>query len=335
MEQSKVSDETDWNSNLAGGFGTHTLDDEFFHGTGDPGDTLTETWFWNFHVPEAAINCYAYCWVHPNLKVVTAGLMLYKGIKGQHLASELFDIRDYMSQDLVGDGSHMIFPNGMQIQVIKPLQDVRFSFSDPGRDTSFDINLRAISIPVMRANNKHFEQVMHATGELTLRGERHIVDAYPVRDRSWGEQRPENHAPTPPYTWVTGTFGEDFAFNIGAHDDPERKPDWLGKFDVPARIFKDGWVIVQGEQRRVVNASKITARQYPQCRPISHAYEFTDSAGDTYRINGKIIAQSNWSGWSNMNCHLGLVEWVWDARIGYGDSQEVQWNDYVWKMGQG
>jgi hypothetical protein len=56
-----MTDNTDWNSNLGGGFRTRQEADEFFHCTGKPVDSLTETCFWNFHVPEAAINCYAYC----------------------------------------------------------------------------------------------------------------------------------------------------------------------------------------------------------------------------------------------------------------------------------
>jgi hypothetical protein len=319
---------------MGGGFGTSTTADELFHGTGEPGDALTETWFWNFHVPEAAINCYAYCWVHPNLKVVTAGLMLYKGLKRQHLESELFDIRDYMSSALVGDGSDIQLPNGMRVEVVVPMKHIHLTFSDAARDTSIDVELNAIGSPIVRANGKHFEQVMHATGKLVLRGEQHEIDCYPVRDRSWGEQRPETHAPTPPYTWVTGTFGSDFAFNVGAHDDPALGPDWIGRFDPPAKIFKDGWVVMHGEQRRIVRASKITHRELPLCRPLRHEYQFEDSTGEVHRLTGQVIAQSNWSGWSNMNCHLGLVEWDWNGRKGWGETQEVQWNEYVWRMNQ-
>jgi len=329
-----MADQTDWNSNLGGGFGSSQASDEFFHGTGDAGDSLTETWFWNFHVAEAAINCYAYCWVHPNLSVVTAGLILYKGLKRQSLESEVVDIRDYMSSSLVGDGRDIRLPNGLRVQVLAPLQHIRMSYDDPQRDTSFEIELRATGEPVMRANNKHFEQLMHATGTLKLRGEQYKVDCRAVRDRSWGEQRPEVHVSSPPYTWVTGAFGDDFAFNIGAHDDPAREPEWLGHFPPPERSFKDGWVLVGGEQRRVVRASKITRRELPACRPLSHDYEFEDSAGEVYRIRGRVIAQTNWAGWSNMNGHIGLVEWDWNGRKGWGETQEVQWNDYVWRMSQ-
>lgn len=327
-----MGSDTDWNSNLGGGFGSHVETDEFFHGTGEDVDSLTETWFWNFHIPQAAINCFAYCWVHPALKTVTSGLMIYQGIKPSHLACELFEMRDYMSLSVIGDGSDIQLPNGFRAKVIKPLEHVHLSFDDPARQTTLAVDLMAKSIPIMRANNQHFEQVMHATGTLTLRGQTHKIDCYPVRDRSWGEPRPENHAPYPPYTWVTGTFGPDFAFNIGSHDDPTRKPDWAGIMPAPARIFNDGWVLVKGEQRRVIRATKLTQREFPLCRPLRHEYEFEDSAGEIYKMTGRVVAQTAWSGWSNINTHLGLVEWDWNGQTGWGESQEVQWNDYVWRM---
>jgi hypothetical protein len=244
----------------------------------------------------------------------------------------LFEIRDYMSIGVIGNGSDIQLPNSFRAQVIEPLQHVRLTFDDPQRQTSVAVDLKAVAVPIMRANNKHFEQIMHATGTLVLRGETYKVDCYPVRDRSWGEHRPENHAPTPPYTWVTGTFGTDFSFNIGAHDDPASNPEWLGLMEVPSRIFKDGWVCVQGEQRRIVHATKATKREMPWCRPRTHDIEFEDTAGAVYRMHGEVIAQSNWGGWSNIAGHLGLVKWQWDDRIGYGETQDIQWNDYVYLM---
>lgn len=326
--------DTDWNSNLGLGFGQHQPGDEFFHGTGEPVDSLTETWFWNFHVAEAAINCFAYCWVHPTLKVVSSGLFIYQGLKASHLECELFEYRDYMSMSVVGDGSDIHLPNSFRAQAVDPLNHVRLTFDDPQRETSVNVDLRAVGVPIMRANNKHFEQVMHATGELILRGKSYKVDCLPVRDRSWAEPRPENHNPAPPYTWVTGTFGEDFAFNVGSHDDPDRHPDWIGVMPVPARIFNDGWVVVNGEQRRVVKSSKLTTRRGDRNSPVTHDYSFEDDRGDAYHITGELIAQTEWGGWSNTTCHLGLVKWDWNGRTGFGESQEVHWNDYVWRMGQ-
>ncbi|GGC18801.1 hypothetical protein GCM10011371_03040 [Novosphingobium marinum] len=326
--------DTDWNSNLGGGFGRHEPGDEFYHGTGPNGDTLTETWFWNFHVPEAGINCFAYCWVHPNLDVVSGGAMIYKGIKPGHLACEVFDYRDYMGMDVVGDGSRIAYPNGFSVTVEEPLQKLRMQFDDPSRDSSFDLVCDAVDVPIMRANNRHFEQLMHVTGSLRLRGEEHRVDCFAVRDRSWGELRPETNAPVPPYTWVTGAFGADFAFNVGSHDDPSRDPEWMGVMDVPQRIFNDGWVLVGKDQRRIAKSSKLTRRTGDRNAPVSHHYSFEDDKGDTYDIEGKLIAQMEWGGWSNATCHLGLVEWSWNGKTGYGESQEVSWNEYSYRMHQ-
>lgn len=331
-----MTDDRDWNANVGGGFGHAEPKHEFFQSPWEnKADSVSQTWYWGFNVPEAHINCFAYCWTHPNLDIVTGGLMIYQGMKAQTLACELFDIRAFNKIDLVGDGSNILFPNSMRVEVIEPLQHMRLTFDDPARQTSVNVDIRATAKPLMRANNQHFEQVMKVTGDLILRGEAHKVDCYNVRDRSWGEPRPEDHAPLPPYTWVTGVFGEEFAFNLGAHDDPARNPEWSGIYQLdPASVFKDGWVQIKGEQRRLARASKITHREFPLCRPLRHEIEFEDTAGDKYLITGDVVAQSNWAGWPNANVHLGLVKWSWNGKSGYGETQEVQWNDYIWRFGQ-
>lgn len=331
-----MTDDRDWNANVGGGFGCAEPRHEFFQSPWESkADSVSQTWYWGFNVPEANINCFAYCWTHPNLNVVTGGLMIYQGMKAQTLACELFDIRAFNKLDLVGDGSNILFPNGMRVEVIEPLEHMRLTFDDPGRQTSVNVDIRASAKPLMRSNNQHFEQVMKVTGDLVLRGEAYKVDCYNVRDRSWGEPRPEDHAPLPPYTWVTGVFGEEFAFNLGAHDDPARSPEWAGIYNLdPASVFKDGWVQIKGEQRRLARASKITHREFPLCRPLRHEIEFEDTAGDKYLITGDVVAQSNWAGWPNANVHLGLVKWSWNGKTGYGETQEVQWNDYIWRFGQ-
>ncbi|WP_157083010.1 DUF7064 domain-containing protein [Novosphingobium lentum] len=329
--------ETDWNANLGGGFGLAEPRHEFFQtGWTNQADSVSQTWYWGFNVPEAKINAFAYCWTHPNLDVVTGGLMIYQGMKLQTLACELFDIRAFNKLGtIVGDGSDIRFPNSMRVEVIEPISKMRLTFDDPARETSVDVTFEGTAAPLMRSNNQHFEQVMRGRGKLVLRGTAYNVDCYNVRDRSWGEPRPEDAAPLPPYTWVTGVFGEDFAFNLGAHDDPARGPEWVGHYDITAETaFRDGWVQVGKEQRRLKRASKITRREFPMCRPISHEITMEDTEGDIYTLTGTVIAQSNWSGWPNANVHLGLVEWHWNGRTGHGETQEVQWNDYIWRYGQ-
>ncbi len=332
-----MSVEGDWNSNTGGGFGLAEPRHEYFQTGGThTEDSVSQTWYWGFNIPEAKINAFAYCWTHPNLDVVTGGLMIYQGHKAQTQACELFDIFSFNKMTpIVGDGSLICFPNGMRVEVVDPLQHIRLTYEDATRQTKVDVDIRGTAAPLMRANNQHFEQVMKVTGDLLLRGAAYEVDCYNVRDRSWGEPRPENSAPLPPYTWVTGAFGEAMAFNLGAHDDPGSNPEWLGVYDLdPASVFKDGWVQIDGEQRRLKWARKATKREFTLCRPLRHEIEMEDTTGRLYRLSGEIIAQSCWAGWANANVWLGLVEWNWEGKTGHGETQEVQWNDYVWRFGQ-
>jgi hypothetical protein len=223
-----------WLRNLSNSFGTATPADEFYHGrNGVEGDSLTETWYWTFAVPEAGINVHLYCWVHPNLEVVTSGLFAYRGLKRVNLASELFDVHSFLSIKVIGgDGRDIRIPNGLRVRVIEALQHVHITFEDRARNTGIDVHMRAISDVIMRNNNKHFEQLMHCTGTMVLRGEHFDIDCYKIRDRSWGELRPEGNSHLPAYTWLTGAFGADLAFNMCAHDDPADDPRVAREFPV-------------------------------------------------------------------------------------------------------
>lgn len=318
------------------GFGRYTDADEYLHGTGPEGDSLTETWFWGFNVPESAINCYVYCWVHPNLDVVSAGLMIYQGVKRQHLAAELFDLPAFLNRSVVGDGADIRLPNGLRMRVVDPLRRIHMTFRDAARRTEVDVHMRAVGPPIVRANSKHFEQVMHTTGKLLLRGEEHTVDSYSVRDRSWGELRPESHNPAPPYNWITGvTTDGGTAFTIGSLDDPALQPHWAADFDVAeTEAFKDGWIWHGEDVRRLEYASKRVVREPESLRPVSVDVTARDTHGGEHMITGEIVASVPWAGWHNAIVHLGLVRWNVDGRLAWGESMDVQWNDYVWRYGQ-
>jgi hypothetical protein len=329
--------DTDWvTGGATRGFGQHTDTDEYLHGTGPAGDALTETWYWGFNVPEERINCYVYCWVHPNLGVASAGLFIYQGIKRQHLAAELFDLPMFLSAEVIGDGGDIRVPNGLRMTVIEPLRHIHMTYHDSSRDTEVDIHLNALAAPVVRANSKHFEQIMHTTGHLVLRGRRHQVDSYNIRDRSWGELRPESHNPSPPYTWVTGVLTDGSAgFTIGALDDPDQQPHWATDFHLSSTsAFKDGWWWRDGRAVRIDTATKRTHRDPDSLRPTQHIISGHDIDGHAFHITGDIVAGLPWGGWHNATCHLGLVRWNINGHLAWGDSMDVQWNDYVWRYGQ-
>src|SRR6516165_8758128 len=109
---------------------------------------------------------------------------------------------------------------------------------------------------------------MHAEGELVLRGERVPVDGHVVRDRSWGELRPEAHNPGPAYNWVT-TVVEDgtFAFNLGSIDDPVAQA---------TENFRDGWLWRDRVTARLQPWAKVVAREGVLGRPAHYKADVLD-----------------------------------------------------------
>jgi hypothetical protein len=322
-----------WFSTTNPGFGQFTDVDDLLHPQhAQPGDTLTETQYFGFNIPEENIYGFGYFWLHPNLEVVTSGVFVAQGIKRSHLQAELFDVRAYVDSKsvLTNDLHSYRMPNSYGVDVIEPGRKMRVFYEDTRAKNRIEFEANAVMPVAMRANNKHFEQTMKVDGELVLRGKSYRIDGFNVRDRSWGELRPEDAQLLPPMTWMTGAFGEGFSFNCNAFDDPELNPDWHGKMQLPtANSFNDGWVYRDGELIRVISASKITRRDPQTGRPIAHEIKMTDAHGRVYAIKGAITAGVPWSGWPNVVVQLFLTRWEWEGRVGWGDTQEVQWNDYT------
>ena len=328
-----------WTRGGGSGFGLYEDRDEELHPDhASPHDSLTETWAYMFWVPKQRIGCIAYLWVHPNLKVLTGGLTVYQGHKSHHLQGEIFDIPIFNSMErcVLENGRDIRVPNGFRAQILEPFKTIRVSYADEVRGNAVDLTFTAASPPMMRESRKHFDQIMDVEGAIRLRGKRHKIACWGSRDRSWGEPRPENPYAIPPYTWMTGRFPSGLMWNANGHDDPKRRPEWAKTFKVAARdVFKDGWVYRDGTSSRITHFSKITKRDPKTCRPLRHDLEFIDDQGREYHIRGEIIASTPWGGWYNMNCYVCCTRWTFGKEVGYGDTQEVSWGDYIYKFRRG
>jgi hypothetical protein len=321
-----------WTHGGGSGFGQYGAADEDFHPAQRvPGDSLTETWAYMWYIPEQRISSIIYIWHHPNLNVISAGLTVWQGHKSSQLSAELFDHTAFMSAAAWTNGRSLHFPNSLRIEIVEPFKTVQVSYEDAARGNKLELTLRGTSQPVMRENEKHFEQILHGTGQLLLRGKSYAIDGVATRDRSWGELRPESGYPLPPYTWMTGVFAATgVSWQASAHDDPAREPEWRHRYSLtPEQIFKDGWVIRDGVTQRLKHLSKLTTRDPITRRPLRTDMRFVDCDGREYEIRGEIIASHPWHGWPNMVCWICLTRWEWAGQVGYGDTQEVQWGDYV------
>ena len=320
----------------AAGFGPSTEADDLLHRemnreVSDP--ALTETQFLGFSVPEAAIHSLNYLWVPPNLELLTGGVWAWQGIKRSQLAAELFDMRQFLDDEPIrkGDLADYELPMGYRVKVLQPLEKIHIAYDDPVRHNAFDVTLTAVMPPAMVASGKHFDQAMRTEGHVVLRGRRHRVDGYTVRDRSWGEVRPEDPRPVPPMHWVTGVFSDDFAVHMMGIDHPSTEPFWRDAFPDAGALaaLSRGWVWHHGELTGLESSRLATRWDRDTGYPVAHTLEITATNGREYALTGTITASCSWNTWSNVSMLISLCRWECDGRTGWGDSQTAVWSDFV------
>jgi hypothetical protein len=299
----------------------------------EPSPELTETQYLGFNIPEEEIHGLCYIWHHANLGTVTGGAWAWQGVKRHTVASELFDMRMFMDDScLSSDFRDTELPNGYRSKVIEPMQKLEISYSDPNRGNSIEVEYEAMMPAMVMSTGFHFEQGMKTNGTVTLRGKEYEMrDCYTVRDRSWGQVRSE--APllnAPPFAWMTGVFGDDFAFGTTAFDSEDTDPEWKGILEIPGGDpCRGGWVYRDDEIVPVVSVTKRTHRNAETLFPESVEMTITDANDRSYELQGTILAAAPWSGWFNMSSVICLTRWECEGRVGHADTQEVQFTDYM------
>lgn len=305
--------------------------DEFLHPVAPgAGYASTETSYFGFNIPEKQLNGEVYIWLHPALRVMSASVYIWRGIKRSTLACEYVNHFHFLPfPDDISD--YTIAPLGLRIRVIEPLRQVELTCKDPERDVSFKLLQTAIMPPGGRPGGFHFTQAMKVEGELTLHGERFVVDGYFSRDRSWGQERHEVARFMPPISWMVGVFGDDLAFHVLAYDEPSTAPELAAVFPSPpaGKGLIWGYVRRDGETFPVTRAPLVTVREPDGLAPRVKEMEVEDSGGKVHRIRGTVDARMPWQTWQNMNVYFCLTRWECGGRIGWGDTQDIQYNEFV------
>jgi hypothetical protein len=110
------------------------------------GDSLTETQYLGFNVPEQRIHGLGYVWHHPNLRIVTGGLMVWRGIKRFAIAAELFDMRAYLNDGALKNDLHEVrLENSYTVKLVEPLQRLDMRYHDEARQNAVDLRFDAIT----------------------------------------------------------------------------------------------------------------------------------------------------------------------------------------------
>jgi hypothetical protein len=252
---------------------------------------------------------------------------VFQGNKRHRLHAEHFNWHHHLPWPET-DGRRIVVPEvGIEIDVVEPLSTHALDYRDVGSGTSLHLTTRAVMPPAVRGNGLHFEQAMH----VLVRGNTtHAIDCVGMRDRSWGEPRPEAGIKHPPIAYGVGASPDGkLAFTFNGTDDPQTA-DWADLYSLPPdRQLLDGWIWRHGELRRIVRMSRRCSRD-GLLRPTELDIDLLDDHGESLVAHGTVRGVLPFSPWQMMQAHWCRVRWSsTTGTVLPGELQDVCWADYV------
>lgn len=306
------------------------------------------THYFGFCVPEAALGAFIYIRYQPTFPLCQGGVHIFRGTA--NLAALDGAFLDYEMTMPYPDGVDGVFTttNGLRISFPEPGRVAHISYCSRDESTHFQLVQTAVTPLLARGHvvpgeEDHHndpgakpggtEQIMHVTGQLTIRGEVFAVDCYAPRDRSWRQVRVENQGggqPVPPVCWSPMYFGDDLAFNQVSFEAPDTDPAWAGMYTLPPDrpLHYSSWVASNGEVLEVVRVHRKVVERHPIAHVATRQeIEAEDEAGRTYRFEGTAIAIAPVPAWPNFAFWDTVYRWEDEqGRLSHGSCQEG-WTD--------
>jgi hypothetical protein len=295
-------------------------------------ESLSETQYFSFVIPEAKIHSNLYLWHHPNLGTVSGGGWVWQGSKRHPIEAELNDFRLFMRDDVLNNDLHDYrLPNSYGVRIVEPLKRFHVTYSDPERQNSFDLEYTGLIPPVMTADRTHFEQPMKVSGKLVLRGTKHEVDGYAMRDRSWGKPRQEDLRHLPPLTTMSAVFGKDFSFCCFSFDDTEGDADFASFALPPERRIPSGsWISRDGQLAAIVEVRSQIERDADACNSKLVMFEMTDDLGRTIVARARTLTSwPSYGFWPNQMVLCNSAEIECEGHRTYGEIFDLYSSDYL------
>ncbi len=251
-----------------------------------------------FCVPDANINVIVYVVTRPMLGVCMADITIIDRISDLWEEQAYIDNQQHMPcPEKLSD---FTLPNGLTVKAVDPTRHYRVEY-DGIDDTSFRLDYHALHTaydindptldPLAAARNGpawdsswsgHYEMTYRITGELVLRGKRHVVDCVETGDRSWGP-RPERENAS--VIWWHVSFGEALSCHMFVKHDIATTNE-MGDL-ISGYILEDGTltglVAARGRQ------------DYRGAMPMGGEVSVTDARGRTFDFTYSTVNGCYWA----------------------------------------
>jgi hypothetical protein len=310
------------------------------------------THYFGLSVPEAQLGAFIYVRYQPAFPLAQGGVCIFRGLdNASALDMEFMDYQTTMPWPEI-DGNTITTANGLQIEFLELGKTARLTYRSNDGTTSLDVVQTAITPLLARGHvvpgeEAHHgvgglgsspggsEQFMRCTGELVVNGERHAVDCYAPRDRSWRQVRVERQGGAvamPPIGWSPMCFGEDLIFNQVSIESPDTEPAYTGIFDVPADrpTHHFAWLYSDGDVRAITRVRRNVLEYHPVLHAaVKQEVEAQDEEGRTYRFEGEAIAMSPVPAWPNAGFCDSVYRWEDEqGRVTHSTYQELWFDKY-------
>ena len=240
--------------------------------------------------------------------------------------------RLFMRDDVLNNDLHDYrLANGYGVRVIEPLKRFRVTYSDPVRQNCVDLEYIGLIPPIMTADNNHFEQPMKVRGELILRGNRHEVDGFTIRDRSWGKSRQEDNRRLPPLTTLQGVFSEDFSISSFLFDDVSQEEGFESFVLPPDKPIPSGsWIYRHGKLGAIIKAKRTVQRSPDSFHTERMIVELTDNLERRIVMTATTITTwPSYGFWPNQMVLCNCVELECEGLRTHGEVFDLYSNDYM------
>ena len=309
---------------------------------------LIHTHYFGFSVPDARIGAFLYVRYQPAFPLSQGGVCIFQGTDNVEYTDMAFLDYELTMPWPQLDGNSVTTDNGLCIEFIELGRTARITYTASDGCTSLDVLAEAVTPLLARGhimpgeenhhNDPHrepggTEQFMHMTGELVLHGQRHAIDCYSPRDRSWRQIRTEKRGavPVPPVGWSPMYFGPDLIFNQISFEPLDTDPAWTGLFDMGERPSHHyAWIQLGGETRAIAQVRRNVLEYHPTIHmAIRQEIEAWDEKGQRYRFTGEAIAAASLPAWPNTSFHDSVYRWADEhGRVAHATYQELWFDKY-------
>jgi hypothetical protein len=309
-------------------------DDRFHPRTEDP--FWNESSWFTLSVPERRIHGYVYFYFRPNMNLAAGGPLIFDP-SGEDIYNCVY--WDWDTTQAFPERAEMFdfqLGNSLRVETIALLKSYRFTYEKS--HCRIDLRWDAIMEPhemtriggevnpafdgywsdsgAAELRTGHFDQGGRMRGTIDVEGEHYDVDAYSIRDRTWGPRRiyPARYG----YDWAIHSEAASF-FAASRSVLPADEDPIAGTTEKVTA----GWYTNDGVTAALVAGERRITERDDEGRPKRAVIDAIDALGRPLHCEGRTECVVKWLAFSTTFCWVNLTSWGFDGREGWGEL-----NDY-------